>query len=133
MNSNYVFYKTDFTYQEFDVYYRKLIDTRMQEANNIFDDKHIYYYKSEFTEKLKLLGKYKGQTVRSSMYWNDYNYDYDYDYDVYEFINDKGEIEDVICREYNYIYCVGVPESSENMYIINGLFHNDSECFMKIA
>ena len=128
MDANYVYYKTDFKYQGFEVYYRKSIDTRMQEANNIFDDKHIYYYKSDFTGKPKLLGKYKGQTVRSSnMRWNDY------DYDVYEFVNDKGDIEDVICREYNYIYCIAIPESSENMKIIDGLFYNEMHCFMKIA
>jgi len=128
MDSNYVYYKTAFKYKDFEVYYRKSIDTRMQEANNIFDDKHIYYYKSDFTGKPKLLGKYKGQTVRSSnMRWNDY------DYDVYEFINDKGDIEDVICREYNYIYCIAVPESSENMEIVDGLFYNEMQCFMKIV
>ena len=128
----YVYYKTKFQYKGFDVYHREIIDTIMHEAT-IFNDKYIYYYKSDFTEKPKLLGKYKGKSIRSSnMRWDDY------DYNVYEFINNinnTNEIEDVICTAYNYIYAVGIPESAENLNlnIIDEMFYEGNQCFMKIV
>ena len=126
---NFIYKKTDFTYKGYPVYYRKLIDISLRKINrpNDFDDKHNYYYISPYSKQQTFLGKYIGTSMRTTNIRSA-----DYDYHVYEFINDKNENSNISIYEHNNIYCIGIPDSSENMIIIADMFYNEYQCFMNM-
>lgn len=97
-------------YNGYDMYYKKPIDTTRQKAKGVFDDKHIYYYKSPYhaEEPMKKLGKFTGKSKRSST-----TRAYDYDYDVYEFT----EVDHISCSEIDNIYREGIPETNDSRMI----------------
>lgn len=106
---DYVYTKINhLKYKGFDLYYRSEIDNKAHPAT-VFNDKYEYFYKSPYNNnEIKALGKFKGMSKRSSnLRYNDY------DYDVYEFTNDF-----VSCDEKKYIFCTGIPESGENMILL---------------
>ena len=104
----------------FEMYYKKPVNTCINKVN-IFSDKYIYYLKNANSEEFKSLGKFIGVGKISS--GSPYH---DYDYDVYNF--DK---EQVLCSKKHLIYCSGIPDSEENMVIIQNITYQGFEVYYK--
>jgi hypothetical protein len=105
-------------YKGYKTFYKVPIDTINKQKSTIFNDKYIYYLKTECSnsneEEYKLLGKF--ERIGKVNLGCPYN---DYDYDVYVFEKDK-----VFCTKKDFIYSVGIPDSNENMFLIEDMTYN---------
>jgi hypothetical protein len=95
------------------IYYKEPIDIRMHKAT-VMNAKYNYFYKSPDNEEVRGLGTFKGLSKRGS----NCRYD-DYDYEVFEF----SEYDYITCseKEKENLYCTGIPETGENMVLIDGI------------
>lgn len=126
----YVYNKVpDSEYKSYEVYSESLINPQMHYANKDFDNKHIYYICT------KCLGNFE----RKFNYMKEvgiYSCQAEVEVTVYCFKNNNTtevtQIDDRDDRITN-IQAIGIPESGENMKIIDGLFHKGKQCFMKVA
>ena len=112
----WVFHKiANITNNGYELYYKEPIDVQMQKAT-VMNSKYNYFYKSPhkspYNEDVLNLGTFKGLSKRSS----NCRYD-DYDYDVFEF----SEYDYIACSEKRNLYCVGIPETGENMVLLDGM------------
>ena len=109
-------------YKGYKTFYKLPIDTITKQKITIFNDKYIYYLKTESSnEEYKLLGKF--ECISKINLGCPYN---DYDYDVYVFENDK-----VLCTQKECIYSVGIPDSNENMFLIEDMKFNGFPIYYK--
>jgi hypothetical protein len=90
-------------YNDYNLYYKKPIVDTIALAEE-FNDKYTYFFKCPITDKLHPLGKFK--------------YRNDFDSEVYEFTEGF-----ITLSERDYIYCKGIPESGENMILVEGMFN----------
>ena len=124
MSLNFVFVKIDnITHNNCKVYYKKPINTNFHKAT-VFNDNYNYYYYynnislSEDEDDLDLcrpIGKFQRMSKVNLGFPNR-----DIDYDVYVFEKDK-----IISNKKNLIYCCGIPDSDENMVLIEDTFYQD--------
>ena len=115
------FIQLDFMqHNEFEMYYKKPINSSIHKAN-IFNDKYIYYLKNANSEELKTLGKFIGIGKISSC-----SRYHDCDYDVYNFDN-----EQILFSKKHLIYCSGIPDSEENMVFIQNISYKGYEVYYK--
>jgi hypothetical protein len=118
---SYHFIKIDYMeHTGFEMYYKKPVN-RGIDKTNIFNDKYIYYLKIADSEEFKLIGKFIGLGKISSC--SPYH---DYDYDVYNF-----DMEQILCSKKHLIYCSGIPDSEENMVIIQNITYQGYEVYYK--
>lgn len=109
----WVFHKiANITNNGYELYYKEPIDVQMQKAT-VMNAKYNYFHKAPYHEGgVRNLGTFKGLSKRSS----NCRYD-DYDYDVFEF----SEYDYIACSEKRNLYCVGIPETGENMVLLDGM------------
>jgi hypothetical protein len=109
-------------YKGYEVFYKTPIEPILTKATEF--NGNYYYYKMLNDEKrtMSLLGKFKCFGKRSSG-----NPAYDYDYEVIEFEKDY-----VLKNKADTIYCVGIPETGENMISIEGMFYKDYPIYYKM-
>jgi hypothetical protein len=126
MSINFIFVKLDnITHNGFEVYYKKPINTNFHKAT-VFNDNYNYYYKSSEEEQDDLqlyrpLGKFDGMSkVNLGCPYSDI------DYDVYGFEKDK-----IFCNKKDLIYCCGLPDSDENMILIEDTLYQDYPLYYK--
>ena len=99
-------------YNDYNLYYKKPIVETINLAAE-FNDKYTYFLKCPITDKLHPLGRFKYINKNySQQCWDDYVYE------VYEFTEGF-----ITLSERDYIYCKGIPESGENMILVEGLFN----------
>lgn len=114
MATAYVYHKiANIKHNGSDLYYQEPINTTMQKATKM-TAKYNYFYKSPYNDIVQTLGQFTQQSKRSSN--ARYN---DYDYDVFEFT----EYEYIACSDKENLYCMGIPESGENMVRVEGMFY----------
>ena len=110
--SAFIYLKTDtIRYQGKVVYYRKPINTELHQATE-YNDHYVYYYKQTVDNgQLVFLGNFvELRKYRSDSYFDDRDYPiivFDKDF-VYETKKDN-------------IYCKGIPDSDENMILIDNM------------
>ena len=110
----YVYHQiANITNNGYNLYYKEPIDISMHKAT-VMNAKYNYFYKSPHNEEVLKLGTFKGLSKRSS----NCRYD-DYDYDVFEF----SECDHLACseKEKENLYCMGIPETGENMVLLDGM------------
>jgi hypothetical protein len=91
-------------YKGFEMYYKIPVNIEIQKAY-VFSDKYTYYYKTESSDNMQLLGKFKymGKVSCNS-------YHHDYDYDAYFF-----DTTHILTNKKSCIYCCVISDSEENM------------------
>ena len=111
---SFAYYKIEnLYYNNYNLYYKKPIAVELTLATE-FNDKYNYFFKCPITSNIHPLGKFKYINKGSSRHrWDDY------DYEVYEFT--EGFINFLTERE--NVYCKGIPESGENMLLLEGMFN----------
>jgi hypothetical protein len=103
------FYKIDnLLHHGFQTYYLKIEDV---EKATVFNDKFLYYYKSEQVKEGKLLGRFIGK----DMYDNSYVFEYGLHYNVF-----KGD----------FIYCMPLPpilpkQNGRNLLLVQNFTYFD--------
>ena len=95
-------------YKEKEVFYRKSINTEIHLATE-FSKNYEYFYKEN--EEPKYLGKF----IEFGMYGGNPYWD-NYDYPIIKF-----EKDNVFENKKKYIYCRGIPDTNDNMYIIEDM------------
>lgn len=116
MNSNPAIYVKIETmrYKGQKVFYRKPINTELHIATE-FSKNYEYYYKEETDETPKYLGKFEGKGMYGgNPYWDDY------DYPIIKF-----EKENIFDNKTKFIYCKGIPDSDENMVLIEDMAYDE--------
>jgi len=110
--SAFIYLKTDtIRYQGKEVYYRKPINTELHQATE-YNDHYVYYYKQTVNNgPLVFLGKF----VELRKYRSDSYFD-DHDYPIIVFEKDF-----VYETKKENIYCKGIPDSDENMILIDNM------------
>jgi hypothetical protein len=103
-------------------FYRVPIDANMCQATE-FNEHFRYYYKCTGidSQKIQVLGTFIRNSKRNSGRRED-----DYDYDVYEFSDNF-----IPCSEKCNIYCVGIPESNDDMIPVINTFYGDFPVYCK--
>ena len=132
MSDNFIFVKIDnITQNGFEVYYKKPINTYFHKAT-VFNDNYKYYYNfrtfdeedpqsEDYTNLYRPIGKFKGMSKVNLVC--PYS---DIDYDVYVFEKDK-----IFCNKKDLIYCCGIPDSDENMILIEDKLYQDYPMYYK--
>jgi len=110
-----IFVKIDkMYYQGKEVFYKKPINTELHIATEFSKIIYEYYYK-EKEEEPRYLGKFEGNGMYcGNPYWDDY------DYPIIKF-----EKENVFENKKENIYCKGIPDSDENMCIIEDMMYEE--------
>ena len=106
----------------FDVYRKIPVVMEIQKAT-IFNDKYTYYYKTEGSDSMQILGNYK---YMGKVSCNSYNHDYDYD--AYFF-----DTTHILTNKKSCIYCCVIPDSEENMLPIENTTYEGYSVYYKNA
>jgi hypothetical protein len=123
MSLNFIFVKIDnITHNDCEVYYKKPININFHEAT-VFNDNYYYYYylssyepdREDYTTLYRPLGKFEQMSK--------VNLD-----NVYVFEKDK-----IFCNEKHFIYCRGIPDSPENMVLIEDKLYQDYPMYYKLG
>ena len=109
--SAFIYLKVNnFSYKGKEVYYRKPINTELHKATE-YNEYNQYYYKTSETNKIVLLGNFIEIRKHSSNCYFD-----DCDYPIIVFEKDF-----VYETKKENIYCKGIPDSDENVVLINDM------------
>jgi hypothetical protein len=102
------------SYKTKQVFYRKPINTELHLATE-FSRNYEYYYKEETDVEPKYLGKFEGKGMYGgNPYWDNY------DYPIIKF-----EKENIFDNKTEFIYCKGIPDSNDNMCIIEDMEYEE--------
>lgn len=104
----------------FDVYYKMPVNLEIQQAT-IFNDKYTYYYKTEGSDSMYVLGQFK---TMGKVHCNSYHHDYDYD--AYFF-----DTREIVTSKKSCIYCCVIPDSEENMIPIEDTTYDNYPVYYK--
>lgn len=96
-------------YKGKEVFYKKPINTELHIATE-FSKNYEYYYKENEEEP-----RYIGKFIEFGMYGGNPYWD-NYDYPIIKF-----KKENIFENKKEKIYCKGIPDSDENMYIIEDM------------
>ena len=110
-------------YKEKEVFYRKPINIEMHLATE-FSKNFEYFYKEkeeDDDEKIKNLGKF----IEFGMYGGNPYWD-NYDYPIIKF-----EKDNIFENKKKYIYCRGIPDINDNMYIIEDMEYEGFPVYYK--
>ena len=107
------------------VYYRKPILVHMHKATE-FNDKYHYYYREKNGEN-EVFPTHEsiGKFVEFSKHWSGNPFD-DRDYPVLVFEN-----KTLFDNKINHIYCMGIPDSDENMILVEDMMYEGFPVYYK--
>lgn len=116
MNPNHTIYVKieTMTYKGKEMFYKEPIHTELHKAKK-YTHNYEYYYKKTEEEPLTFLGKFRSyRKYRSDSYFDDR------DYTMIDF-----EKESIFENKRENIYCKGIPDSDENMCIIEDMLYEE--------
>jgi len=110
------------SYKGKEVFYRKPINIEIHLVTE-FSKNYEYFYKEK--EEVDVEPKYLGKFIEFGMYGGNPYWD-NYDYPIIKF-----EKDNVFENKKQYIYGRGIPDSFENMFIIEDLEHDGFPVYYK--
>jgi hypothetical protein len=117
-----IYIKIDFiTYKRKEVFYKKPINTELHKATEYTNNYEYYVKETESDENPKYLGKFiEFSMYRGSSYYDDCNYPI--------IVFEKGNVFE---NKKENIYCKGIPNSCENLDLIEDMYYDDFPLYYK--